>query len=255
MTGSNHWLNCVPLSWKPLWKLSKTEFEDGINIRFHQLPNGTPLICPAENCHESFDLAHMDQCTSGGLIIKRHDYIKVILARFAESTYGTNSIEIEPFLGELTQEECELINGNLTDKARSDILIKDFKEMHKNTYIDVRIVSVLAESYKNLDVPKMIYNIEKVKYNKYSSRIKTTLGADFIPFVMTSGGGIGPAAKMVLKTMADKLAAKSYETKSQILNEIKNDLSMSLLKSKIRGIRSIRKSLAAQFSDLRSISY
>ena len=72
---------------------------------------------------------------------------------------------------------------------------------------------------------------------------------------MTSGGSIGPAAKMVLKTMADKLAAKSYETKSQILNEIKSDLSMSLLKSKIRGIRSIRKSLAAQISDLRSISY
>ena len=55
--------------------------------------------------------------------------------------------------------------------------------------------------------------------------------------------------------MADKLAAKSHETKSQILNEIKSDLSMSLLKSKIRGIRSTRKSLAAQISDLRSISY
>jgi len=251
MSGSNHWLNCVPLSWKPLWKLSKTEFEDGINIRFHQLPNGTPLVCPAENCHEAFELAHMDQCTAGGLIIKRHDSIKLILARFAESAYGTNSIEIEPFLGELTQEECELINGNLTDKARSDILIKDFKEIHKNSYIDVRVVSVLAESYKNLDVPKIIYNMEKLKYNKYSSRIKTTLGADFIP----SGGSIGPAAKMVLKTMADKLAAKSYETQSQILNEIKSDLSMSLLKSKIRGLRSIRKSLAAQISDLRSISY
>ena len=92
----------------------------------------------------------------------------------------------------------------------------------------------------------MIYNIEKVKYNKYSSRIKITLGADFIPFVMTSGGSIGPAAKMVLKIMADKLAAKSYDTKSQILNEIKSDLSMSLLKSKIRGVRSIRKSFAAQ---------
>ena len=53
---------------------------------------------------------------------------------------------------------------------------------------------------------------------------------------METGGSIGPAAKMVLKIMADKLAAKSYETKSQILNEIKSDLSMSLLKSKIRGI-------------------
>ena len=89
----------VPLSWKPLWKSTKAEFEDAINMRFHQLPNGTPLVCPAENCHESFDLAHMDQCTSGGLIIKRHDYMKFILARFAESYYGTNSIKEEPFFG------------------------------------------------------------------------------------------------------------------------------------------------------------
>ena len=72
---------------------------------------------------------------------------------------------------------------------------------------------------------------------------------------MTSGRSIGPAAKMVLKSMADKLAAKSYETKSQILNEIKSDLSMSLLKSIIRGVWSIRQSLATQISDLRSISY
>ena len=68
-------------------------------MRFHQFPNGTPLVCPAKNCHQPFDLAHMDQCTSGDLIMKCHDYVKLILARFAESTYGTNSIEVEPFFG------------------------------------------------------------------------------------------------------------------------------------------------------------
>ena len=90
--------------------------------------------------------------------------------------------------------------------------------MHKNTFIDVRIVSVLAESYKNLEVSKMISNIEKVRNSKYSSKIKSTLGADFIPFVITSGGSIGPAAKMILEIMADKVAAKSYETTGCFIN-------------------------------------
>ena len=66
----------------------------------------------------------------------------------------------------------------------------------------------------------MISNIEKVKDSKDFSRIKATLGTDFIPFDTTSCGSIGPAAKIVLKIMADKVAAKSYETRSQIFNDI-----------------------------------
>ena len=94
----------------------------------------------------SFVNANWKLITTGFHVIKRHDYKKLILSRFAESTYVTNSIKVIRFLGELTQEECKLINGNLTDKAISDILIKNFREMHKNPRIDVRIVSVLAES-------------------------------------------------------------------------------------------------------------
>ena len=106
----------------------------------------------------------------------------------------------------------------------------------------------------NLKISKLISNIEKVKNNKYSSRIKITLGADFIPSVITSGGSIGPDAERDLKIMADKVAAKSNETRSRILHDIKSDLTMSLLTSKIRVVRSIRKSLAAEISDLRRIS-
>ena len=93
--------------------------------------------------------------------------------------------------------------------------------------------------------------MEKLKNNKYSSRITNSLGCDFIPFIMTSGGCIGPAANMVLKTIANKKASKSFENRDQILRNIKTDLSMSLLKSRIVGIRSSRKTLTAQIENVR----
>ena len=73
--GSNHWLIAIPVKWKPQWKLSKNEFCDALNLRFNVLPDSTPLVCPAENCLESYNLTHMDSCNFGGLVIKRHDYI------------------------------------------------------------------------------------------------------------------------------------------------------------------------------------
>ena len=72
---------------------------------------------------------------------------------------------------------------------------------------------------------------------------------------MTSGGSIGPAANMALKTIANKKASKSFENRDQILRNIKTDLSMSLLKSRILSIRSPRKTLAAQIEDLRNNQY
>ena len=65
-------------------------------------------------------------------------------------------------------------------------------------------------------------------------------------------GCIRPAANMVLKTIAKKRASKSFEGRDQILKNIKTDLSVSLLKSRIIGIRSSRKTLAALIEDLRN---
>ena len=31
----NLWLHANPLRWKPMWKLNKNEFQDGIRIRYN----------------------------------------------------------------------------------------------------------------------------------------------------------------------------------------------------------------------------
>ena len=72
-----------------------------------------PFICPALNCRAEFDLIHCDICPHGGVIHRRHDYIKSILAHHAEKAFGCSSVDIEPDIGPIEDEAMDIINGNL----------------------------------------------------------------------------------------------------------------------------------------------
>ena len=80
----NLWLHTAPLKWKPLWKLKTKDFQDGLRIRYNLEPLGNPSICPALKCSEPLSITHSDSCKYAGLIIRRHDSIKNILARYSE---------------------------------------------------------------------------------------------------------------------------------------------------------------------------
>ena len=109
MSGANSWINCIPVAWKPQLLLPKSDFHDALLLRFNKAPSDIPTICPATNCQEPFSLIHSDICTKGGVIHRRHDYIKMILARYAEFAYGNNSVVIEPMLGHLDSEASDIL--------------------------------------------------------------------------------------------------------------------------------------------------
>ena len=60
--GASSWLNTLPLK-RYHFDLSKTEFRDGLALRYGWEPLKTPSICP---CGESFSLSHSLQCNKGG---------------------------------------------------------------------------------------------------------------------------------------------------------------------------------------------
>ena len=53
--------------------------------------------------------------------------------------------------------------------------------------------------------------MEKLKNKDYADRIKHNIGGCFIPCIFSSGGGIGPAANKVIKSIANKAGANSLE--------------------------------------------
>ncbi len=83
---------------------------------------------------------------------------------------------------------------------------------------------------------------ENVKKRAYESRIQEIEHSSFTPLVMSSIGGLGPAATSTYKRLATLLAAKwdqSYTTHSK-LAEMPPLISFSFLRSSIQAIRGAR---------------
>ena len=60
--GASSWLNALPLS-KQGFDLTKTEFRDGIALRYTWEAKNTPAIYP---CGKEFSLTHALHCAKGG---------------------------------------------------------------------------------------------------------------------------------------------------------------------------------------------
>ena len=79
LTGANNWLNHIPVSFMPNRILPQKMFIDALLLRFNLNPSDLPLKCPAMKCQEDFTLNHADICPYGGFVIRRHEYVKMVL--------------------------------------------------------------------------------------------------------------------------------------------------------------------------------
>ena len=70
--GASSWLNTLPLK-RYHFDLTKTEFRDGLALRYGWEPLKTPALCP---CGELFSLSHSLQCNKGGYTQMRHNEIR-----------------------------------------------------------------------------------------------------------------------------------------------------------------------------------
>ena len=111
---ASNWLNALPVS-RYNFNLNKSEFRDGIYLRYGWEPINIPLTCA---CGQSFDLTHAVHCEKGGYIHMRHDEIRDTFANLmSEVCYD---VEIEPKLQSL-QGESFVNNSTTTDEdARLD---------------------------------------------------------------------------------------------------------------------------------------
>ena len=137
LTGANNWLNHIPVSFMLNRILPRKMFIDALLLRFNLKPSDMPLKCSAMKCQEDFTLNHADICPYGDFVIRRHDYVKMVLAQHAEKTYGACSVVVEPPLGKIEEGARDTLIGNLNDQARGDIIIRNFNGMQTTTYFDV----------------------------------------------------------------------------------------------------------------------
>ena len=100
---------------------------------------------------------------------------------------------------------------------------------------------------------KVIAKTEKRKNDTYANRIKEHIGSDFYPFILTSGGAMSPLAKNIIQQLAKRISFDSFIKEAEIIKAIKDDISMSLIKSRIQGLRCNRNYIASQMSKFKTM--
>ena len=203
--GVSSWLNALPLL-KNGFDLTKTEFRDGIALRYTWEAKNTPAICP---CGKEFSLTHALHCAKSGHTYLRHNEIRDVFANLMDDV--CHDAQIEPTL------QChdrEIFSSNSTttdDDARLDIKANGLWGSNFNrTFFEVKIFNPHSKS-----CPKTIKDAykyqESIKRNKYEERIPETEHSSFNALIFACLGGAGPPASRVMKQLATKISEKRGE--------------------------------------------
>ena len=111
--GASAWLNVLPLKRYGL-RLNKSEFRDGLRLRYSWNPKNTPLSCP---CGEIFSLFRALHCSKGGYTIVRHNEIRDTFVNLTSEV--SQDVAVEPLLQPLDGETFYR-DTTATDDARLD---------------------------------------------------------------------------------------------------------------------------------------
>ena len=160
--GASSWLNTLPLK-RYHFDLTKTEFRDGLALRYGREPLKTPAMCP---CGELFSLSHSLQCNKGGYTQMRHNEIRDTFASVMKEV--CYDVEIEPKLQPLEGESFVHKTTTTEDEARLDVKANGFWDSRF-----CRTFSTSRSSTRSLEhVPKMstkLINSMNLKRNSNTS--------------------------------------------------------------------------------------
>ena len=213
---------------------NKREFTDALCVRYNKpLPN-FPLVCA---CGRPNSTVHAQSCLRGGFVHQRHDQVRDLLAKFCGEVM--RDVEIEPRLAPITGEVLQP-GANLTDGARSDIRVRGIMRNAQDTFIDTRITTLNGVSAQNKSFASIYATHEKEKNVEYQDRIEQVDKGNFVPFVMSASGGLGPAANEFLQRLAERVAIKRREPYSKIIGLLRNELSYCLARAMITSLRASR---------------
>ena len=182
--GASSWLNALPLS-KHGFDLTKTEFRDGIALRYTWEAKNTPAICPFG---KEFSLTHALPCAKGGYTHLRHNESRDVFANQMDDV--CRDVQIEPKLQSL---DGEIFSSNSTttdDDARLDIKANGLwgSRFHR-TFFDVKIFNPHAKSCPKTmkDAYKCHESIKRNNTKSESAKPNAAVSTHW--FLLVRGGG------------------------------------------------------------------
>ena len=165
--GASRGLNALSLS-KHCSDLTKTEFRDGIALRYTWEAKKTPAICP---CGKDFSLTHALHCAKGGYTHLRHNEIRDVFANLMDDV--CHDVQIKPKLQSLDRKLFSSNSTTTDDDARLDIKANGlWGSCFNRTFFAVKIFNPHAKSCPKTIKDAYKYH-ESIKRNKYEERNRT----------------------------------------------------------------------------------
>jgi hypothetical protein len=165
----------------------------------------------------------------------RHNNIRDFEANLL--TQVRTDVEKEPPLQPLSG---ETIVGATEDGARPDIRARGFWRPAQNAFFDVLLTNLNAPSHAHLSPDKIFAKHEAAKKRKYNDRIMNIEHGTFTPLVFSLNGAMAPECVRFHKHLASKIATKTEQKYSSVMNTIRTKLSFMILRACLMAVRGSR---------------
>ena len=165
-------------------------------------------------------------CKRGGFVIMRHNNIRDFEANLLKRV--CNDVGIDPPLQSLTNEHLERAAIS-PESARLDVRARGFWRRGQNAFIDVRVTNPGAATQSQKSIEKILQKHKREKKRAYNERIMNVEHGTFTPLVFTVLGGMGQENEKYHKHLADKIATKSEDDYSKVVNYIRCNVAFIVL--------------------------
>ena len=229
--GSGAWLTALPIQ-SLGFVLNKSEFRDGIALRYGwKIPN-TPFHC---RCGEKNDVDHTLNCKLGGYVNMRHNAIRDLEANLLREV--CKDVKTEP---ELLPVGNVKLHGTIDPKARTDVSAVGIWSQMERTFLDVCVIHPNSPSYLNKTPEQLYITNENRKKNKYNDHILQVQKGSFTPLIFSTYGGMGPECTRYHKKVAQLISKKRNENYADVMNVIRTKIRFSLMKTTLVAVRGER---------------
>ena len=235
--GVSSWLSAIPIE-QYGFALHKNEFTDALCLRYGWTPPHLPSHCV---CGKAFSVTHALSCPHGAFPIIRHNDVRDLTAKLLSEV--CHDVQTEPHLQPLTGEILRYKTAVHEDDARVDIRAAGFWGCrHHRSFFDVRVFNAFAESNQSTSLAATFRKHEGEKRRAYEERVWEVERGSFTPLVFSSLGGMGKAATVMYRRLANLLSDKWNSSYSLIMGWLRCSLSFSLLRSSLMCLRGSRSS-------------
>jgi hypothetical protein len=231
------WLTTMPDALNGT-ELSADEFRDSCKLRYGFTPSSLPKICGG--CDALFTIEHAMCCKKGGLVLHRHNDLKAEWRYLCEQALSKKAVSDEPFIHK--SQDVQIAGASGTEplpELRGDVGAHGFWKDGMTTIFDVRVTDTDAPSYKKSDPIKVLKRQENEKNKVYRERCLQRR-RHFTPLVFSVDGMRGTECAAASKRLAQLLAQKWQRTYSEVCGYVRSKLSIALVRSASRCLRSDR---------------